>query len=117
MKTLIVASLCLVSGMAVAEIPYGAWQQGGAWQQDHPIAYDIPDAQYQIPSKEIADIIKGLDFDKHDIVIKDPHLPVKPVTERDARDAYWKALRQHANGKGTIEQVEAAYRELLPYRK
>ena len=77
------------------------------------------ETRYELPSKETADIIKGLDtyHDKEDVVVKDPRVPAKPTTERDARDAYWKALRQHANGSGTIEEVESAYRELLPYRK
>ena len=148
MKTLILTTLSLISGAAVAEIPYSAWQG----DQRAPLRYEVAsgdtsqclalyctepkldrerpaypvegtpresgrEARYEIPSKEIADLIKGLDgYDKDDIVVKDPSLPIKPATERDARDAYWKALRQHANGRGTIEQVESAYRELLPYR-
>ena len=139
MKSILLASLTLVSGVVAAEIPYGAWQQ------DRVVGYEVPqdetakclslqcsqpqlredtatrypsETRYEIPSKEIADILKNLDSfkGKEDIVVKDPTLPAKPATERDARDAYWKALRQHANGRGTIEQVESAYRELLPYR-
>lgn len=144
MKTLLLTTLTLVSGVAVAELPKVPY---GAWQQDRAVAYEAPQddtvtcmalyctepqlepvesdapypgkTDYEIPTKEIADILKNLDSfqSKDDIVVKDPGVPAKPTTERGARDAYWKALRQHANGSGTIEQVESAYRELLPYRR
>lgn len=40
-----------------------------------------------------------------------------PESEGAARDEFYQALRQHADGAGTIEQVEAAYQHLIPYRR
>lgn len=144
--TLTLASI-MISGISAAEVPYGAWQGGQdralryeAPQEDtvtcmalyctepklkretpsHPTRDESEhESRYEIPSSEIADLIKGLNRDPRDeeIVVKDPRMPAKPATERDARDAYWKALRRHAKGHGTIEQVESAHRELLPYRR
>ena len=40
-----------------------------------------------------------------------------PVTEESARDDFYRTLREHANGSGTIEQVEEAYQRLQPFRR
>ena len=34
-----------------------------------------------------------------------------------ARDQFYRTLHRHADGVGTIEDVEGAYRELLPFRR
>jgi hypothetical protein len=41
----------------------------------------------------------------------------RPATEWAARDEYYKRLGQHADGKGTIEQVEEAYGDLIQFRR
>jgi hypothetical protein len=41
----------------------------------------------------------------------------KPATEQAARDQFYRTLHRHADGVGTIEDVEGAYRELLPFRR
>lgn len=41
----------------------------------------------------------------------------KPQTERGARDEYYRQLHRHADGKGTIEDVEEAYGDLIRYRR
>lgn len=40
-----------------------------------------------------------------------------PQMEDEVRADYYRALRSHADGKGTIEQVEEAYQRLLPYQR
>ena len=40
-----------------------------------------------------------------------------PASEDEARASFYQTLRRHADGRGTIEEVEAAYRHLLPYRR
>ena len=40
-----------------------------------------------------------------------------PQSEDEARDAYYRAIRMHADGAASIEDVEAAYGHLLPYRR
>ena len=51
--------------------------------------------------------------------VKEDKMPAqeKPETERGARDEYYRQLHRHADGKGTIEDVEEAYRDLVRYRR
>ena len=41
----------------------------------------------------------------------------KPKNEQAARDEFYRRLHRHADGRGTLEEVEDAYRDLLPYRR
>ena len=49
-----------------------------------------------------------------------PNIHLEPIAllqmEDEVRADYHRALRDHADGKGTIEHVEEAYQRLLPYR-
>ena len=42
---------------------------------------------------------------------------VLPLTEDDVRQDFQRVIRDHANGDATLEQVEAAYKRLLPYQQ
>ena len=79
----------------------------------------IPDESYAIHG---AEIIEGPETDSRtqrilDLLKHQEPVAPKPQTERQARDEFYKSLHRHADGRGTIEEVEAAYRELLPYRR
>ncbi|MFV2091380.1 MAG: hypothetical protein ACC642_12030 [Pseudomonadales bacterium] len=41
----------------------------------------------------------------------------KPKSEQAARDEFYRRLHRHADGRGTLEEVEDAYRDLLPFRR
>jgi hypothetical protein len=41
----------------------------------------------------------------------------EPASEDRARQGFYRAIREHADGAGSLEEVEAAYRHLLPYRR
>jgi len=51
--------------------------------------------------------------------VKEDEVPAqkKPQTEQGSRDEYYRQLHRHADGKGTIEDVEEAYRDLVRYRR
>ncbi len=40
-----------------------------------------------------------------------------PQSEDEARDAFYRTVRMHADGAASIEDVEAAYGHLIPYRR
>ncbi len=42
--------------------------------------------------------------------------PQPALTEEDAREDFYRALREHAGGKGSIEEVEEAYQQLQQIR-
>ena len=46
-----------------------------------------------------------------------PEPRAKPKSENAARDEFYRQLHRHADGRGTLEEVEDAYRDLLPFRR
>ena len=132
--------LLLAAGSATAEVPYGSWsgdapvelpEYAGVVGADDTVRCMAlyctdpqPEAAYpektviepgtdyglEIPPQEISDLIKDLETSPREVT------PAQ-ASERDARDAYWRALRAHAEGAGSIEEVESAYKHLLPYRR
>jgi hypothetical protein len=85
------------SGADTADADYERWAE----QQPKP----GPSRPYvtELPNSDESDVLS-----KNDLL---------RMLENSARDDYWKTLGQHADGDATIEDVEAAYAQLLEWRR
>ena len=94
----------------------------GNWEQGRPsTGYGYPAAG--IPQRREVVELPGRELSLEEISrrVKDDEPQaaprVRPANEWAARDEYYKRLGQHADGKGTIEQVEEAYGDLIQFRR
>jgi hypothetical protein len=109
-----------------ASYPYGAWGGDSSFDRsDHPVLQQDQDEGIpsnrrvvELPGRDgtLNDISRRLKEDPEPFVPKAEPKP-KPATEQAARDEFYRNLHRHADGVGTIEDVEGAYRELLPFRR
>ncbi|NKB99250.1 MAG: hypothetical protein GKR90_12255 [Pseudomonadales bacterium] len=134
--------LLLATGIAQAQVPYGAWSEqrvetspryetsddvscmalycqkpGGLAHRESGNTSERGVELVELPSRRApnADVLDRLKYDI-DLPAAQPR-PQPPASEDDARSEFYKALHRHADGAGTIEDVEAAYKHLLPYRR
>ena len=91
---------------------------GSGYRQTQPrLSYPREEViEIPAPFDPASEILRRLKDEPQEPVTRVEPRPV-PESEGAARDEFYRALRQHADGAGTIEQVEAAYQHLVPYRR
>jgi hypothetical protein len=142
-KSVVTLAIVFTGGIAQADpTPHSAWHQPSADDTVTCMAIGCREGDYErypeyapephygtgagYPEKEVveesqpfdptSEILRRLKDEPLEPVTRAEPRPV-PETEDAARENFYRALHRHADGASTLEQVEAAYQHLLPYRR